>query len=154
LNRTVEEGLDFLESRARIAGITMDRRLAPNLPVVLGDPSQLLQVLVNLVVNAIQAMPTGGRVTVETRATPAGVLLAVEDDGVGIPLEVQDHIFERFFTTKAVGEGTGLGLPVVREILNAHRGTIHVISGPGKGSRFEVSLPLTGPEAREGATTP
>jgi len=154
LNRTVEEGLDFLESRARIAGITMDRRLAPNLPVVLGDPSQLLQVLVNLVVNAIQAMPTGGRVTVETRATPAGVLLAVEDDGVGIPLEVQEHIFERFFTTKAVGEGTGLGLPVVREILNAHGGTIHVISEPGKGSRFEVSLPLAGPEAKEGATTP
>jgi signal transduction histidine kinase len=78
----------------------------------------------------------------------------VEDDGVGIPLEVQEHIFERFFTTKAVGEGTGLGLPVVREILNAHGGTIHVISEPGKGSRFEVRLPLAGPEAKEGATTP
>jgi signal transduction histidine kinase len=151
LNRTVGEGLDFLESRARMAGIAMDRRLAPDLPVVFGDSSQLLQVLVNLVINAIQAMPRGGRLTVETTAVPDGVLLSVEDEGVGIPPDVLEHIFERFFTTKAVGEGTGLGLPVVHEIVNAHEGSVHVISEPGKGSRFEIRLPLADPEAEGGA---
>jgi len=109
-----------------------------------GDPGQLLQVLVNLTVNATQAMPEGGDLTVTTRARDGNVFLAVEDTGCGMSEEILEQIFVPFFTTKDVGQGMGLGLSVVHGIVSAHGGSISVTSEPGKGSRFDVRLPAAG----------
>jgi two-component system NtrC family sensor kinase len=105
------------------------------------DPGQMHQVLVNLVVNAIQAMPGGGRLTIRTGVSEGVVRLVVEDTGVGMSEEVLSKIFLPFFTTKDVDQGTGLGLSVTHGIVSAHGGSIRVQSEPGTGSRFEVVLP-------------
>jgi signal transduction histidine kinase len=150
LNQVVEEGLSLIESRAQRAEIKIHRQVEPDLPPILADPNQLHQVLVNLLVNAIQAMPDGGLLTVETYTEADRVVLAVEDQGIGMPPAVLERIFEPFFTTKEVGEGTGLGLPVVHGIVTSHGGTVRVTSKPHKGSRFEVYLPISGPRTPEG----
>ena len=142
LNRIIADGLYFLEARCAKSGIELVRTLAASLPPVMADPSQLYQVLVNLVVNAIQAMPDGGRLVVQTTAGGDGVSMVVEDNGVGMSAEVAAHIFTPFFTTKSAGEGTGLGLSVVQGIVESYAGTIDVRSQPGQGSRFEVRLPV------------
>jgi two-component system NtrC family sensor kinase len=141
LNDVVEEGLFFLESRCAKEGIKLERVLAPELPPVDADRSQLTQVLVNLVVNAVHATPAGGEITVSTRFDGEHVYLAVEDTGVGMTEEVSRQVFLPFFTTKDVGEGTGLGLSVVHGIVKSHGGSIQLESEVGKGSRFEVKLP-------------
>jgi signal transduction histidine kinase len=141
INRLVEEGLFFLESRCAKAGVSITRTLAPDLAEIEADPSQLHQVLVNLVVNGIQAMPEGGSLTIGTRAGGDSIFLSVADTGIGMTQETQARIFTPFFTTKDVDQGTGLGLAVVHGIVTAHGGTIRVESAPGRGSRFEVSLP-------------
>jgi len=142
LNHLVNDGLHFWEARCMRAGIQLVRRLAAGLPEITADPGQMNQVLVNLVVNAIQAMPQGGTLTVETWATEDEVCLGVEDTGVGINEEFKEQIFLPFFTTKDVSEGTGLGLAVVHGIVTSHRGRISVESEEGKGARFLVRLPL------------
>lgn len=150
LNELVENGLLFLESRCAKAGIRLTRRLAANLPAITADAGQLDQVLVNLVVNAIQAMPGGGTLTIATEREGDAVVLTVEDTGVGMSADVLSKVFMPFFTTKAVGEGTGLGLSVVHGIVTAHGGRIEVESKPGRGARFRVLLPIAGPaEAKE-----
>jgi signal transduction histidine kinase len=141
LNRIVEEGLYFLEARCVKEGIQLVRLFEPSLPDITADPSQLNQVLVNLVVNAVQAMNKGGRLTIQTIDNDEHVSLVVEDTGIGMSEEVMKHIFIPFFTTKEVGQGTGLGLSVVHGIVASHGGTIKVESTLGKGSRFEVILP-------------
>jgi len=139
---------------ARLLGesvtLTLDLRASP--AVVLADPAQLEQVLLNLVSNARDALPRGGTVRLATAwATgPDGkrrVALSVEDDGPGIPPEIRGKIFEPFFTTKAEGKGTGLGLATTYGIVRQHGGTIEVDSTPGRGACFRVVLP----EADEGA---
>lgn len=132
LNAVVEEGLYFLESRCVKQGRSVQRRLEAELPAIAAAPSQLNQVLVNLVVNAIQAMPAGGTLTIATRRSGGCVVLSVEDTGVGMDAEVRSRIFTPFFTTKDVNEGTGLGLPVVHGIVTSHEGTIAVRSAPGR----------------------
>jgi signal transduction histidine kinase len=149
LNQVVGDGLYFLESRCHKEGIELERRLAPDLPDIVADPAQLNQVLVNLVVNSIQAMPRGGRLTVATGFDREEVSLAVEDTGVGMDERVRRQIFLPFFTTKEVGQGTGLGLSVVHGIVTAHGGIIDVWSRPGEGSRFTVRLPLLAAGAEE-----
>jgi signal transduction histidine kinase len=147
LHRVIHEGLSYVESRAVKADVEIRRRIESNLPEVCGDPNQLVQVLVNLAVNAIQAMPDGGALTVDAFTEDGCVVLAVEDQGVGMTRQAAERAFEPFFTTKEVGVGTGLGLSVVHGIVTAHGGTIRVESEPGKGSRFEVRLPTTPPDA-------
>lgn len=142
LDDVVREGLTFLEPRCATAGIEIVRDLAPGLPGIVADSSQIQQVLVNLVVNAIQAMPMGGRLMVKTSAVPPDVCLTVEDTGTGMSESVLRQIFTPFFTTKDVGHGTGLGLPVVHGIVTSHGGRIQVSSRLGAGSRFEVFLPV------------
>jgi two-component system NtrC family sensor kinase len=149
LNEVVEEGLRFLESRCARSGIRVARELSPELPVITADASQLRQVFVNLVVNAIHAMPAGGVLKIATRASGDRVALAVEDNGIGMSQDVLKEIFLPFFTTKDVHEGTGLGLPVVHGIVALHGGTIHVDSAPGRGSRFEVELPVALGQGKE-----
>ncbi|MEP6686103.1 MAG: ATP-binding protein [Verrucomicrobiota bacterium] len=136
--------------------ITFDLRLDPNLPLVTADRSQIDQVLLNLCVNARDAMPTGGIMTLETSIT-SGVELReffpgatadeyarvrIRDTGAGIPPEVKTHIFEPFFTTKERSKGTGLGLSVVYGVVNNHRGFVQVESEPGAGATFSIYLPM------------
>jgi len=142
LNSLVTDGLYFLRSRCAKAGIEVSLDLAQDLPEIAADPTQMHQVLVNLVVNAIQAMPSGGKLKIATVRKDAAISLIVEDTGVGMTEEVKAQIFVPFFTTKPVGEGTGLGLSVAHGIVSAHGGTINVESELGKGSRFEVVLPI------------
>jgi len=143
LNQLVSDGLYFLASRCAKSGIELVRQLSPDLPEIVADSGQLHQVLVNLVVNAIQAMPNGGRLTITTKDNQDGtVSLFVSDTGVGMSDDVKKHIFVPFYTTKP--EGTGLGLSVVYGIVTAHGGSIKVESEPGKGSCFEVILPVKG----------
>ncbi len=145
LNHVVEEGLYFLGSRCRKEGIDVVEDLAPGLPKLQADPSQLSQILVNLVVNAVQAMAGGGRLTVRTAETGPWLLLEVSDTGHGVPEDLRRKIFLPFYTTKDVDQGTGLGLSVVHGIVTAHGGTITVDSELGTGSTFRVRLPTAGP---------
>jgi signal transduction histidine kinase len=143
LNRVVEEGLYFFDARCAKAGITLERRLSPDIPGIVADSGQLNQVLVNLVVNGIQAMPDGGTLTVKTWVEGANLHLSVADDGAGMSTEVKKQIFLPFFTTKDVNEGTGLGLAVVHGIVTAHKGTISVDTKVGQGTKFTIQLPLS-----------
>jgi signal transduction histidine kinase len=149
LNKMIREGLYFLESRCEKMEIEIKRVLTPDLPEITADPSQLFQVLVNLSVNAIQAMPDGGMLTLETGFKDGCISLVVEDTGTGMSKEVMEKIFIPFFTTKDVDEGTGMGLSVVHGIVGAHGGSITVESEVGKGSRFEIRVPLISAEEQE-----
>jgi two-component system NtrC family sensor kinase len=115
------------------------------LPHLLGHPGQLAQVVVNLLMNAAQAMPEGGRIHVSTRMENDEAVLEVRDSGVGMTPEVRAKLFEPFFTTKPLGEGTGMGLSVVHGIVTSHRGRIRVDSVPQQGSIFTIHLPRIPP---------
>lgn len=133
------------------------QQLTPTLSQVLADPAQIEQVLLNLIVNARDAMPSGGMITVETAEVrleadspemlQAGlapgrfVLLAVSDNGIGMDQATQARIFEPFFTTKETGRGTGLGLATVYGIIRQTGGAISVVSDRGRGASFRVYLP-------------
>ncbi|UCD16717.1 MAG: GHKL domain-containing protein, partial [Candidatus Zixiibacteriota bacterium] len=142
LNEIIEDGLYFLESRCAKAGIKLVKKLGTDMPEIEVDKSQLYQVLVNLLVNAIQAMPKGGTITIRTEGHEAGVTFSVADNGTGIKKDILEKIFVPFFTTKDVNEGTGLGLAVVHGIVTSHGGTVNVKSKPGKGTEFVINLPI------------
>ena len=142
LNRIVQDALALLEPR--LDGHQLKLELDPSLPPILGDSTHLYQVVVNLVTNAAQAMPHGGRLTVRTLLEGECVRLVVEDTGSGMSEDVSGQVFLPFFTTKDVGEGTGLGLSVAHGIVTSHGGSIDVQSELGVGSRFTVSLPVPG----------
>ncbi len=141
LNEMVEEALFLLEAGCEKQGIRLMRHLATDLPTVEADAVQMRQVLVNLTVNAMQAIAAEGTVTVETRTEAQHVVLSVTDSGHGMSPEIMSKVFNPFFTTKDPGEGTGLGLSVVHGIVTAHGGTIDAESRKGEGSRFIVRLP-------------
>ena len=141
MNKLIGEELLFIESRCSKQGITIIEDLDPGLPEISADPSQLYQILINLMVNAIQAMPDGGTLTIRTKHKDDGVYLAIEDTGIGMSEEVQAKIFLPFFTTKEVDEGTGLGLSVVHGIVNSYGGNISVKSALKSGTVFEITLP-------------
>jgi signal transduction histidine kinase len=145
INDLIKEGLYFLQSRCIKEGIELNYLLPEHPPEITVDPSQLKQVIVNLVVNAIQAMPEGGKLDIRTRTRGDHISIFVEDTGVGMSKEILKQIFLPFFTTKDVGEGTGLGLSVVHGIVTSHGGTIKVDSTVGLGTTFEIILPLVGP---------
>jgi len=149
LNHVIEEGLYFLESRCVKEGIKVARSLSPNLPEIIADSAQMTQVLVNIAVNAIQAMPGGGKLTIRTNASDRFVSLIVEDTGVGMSKKVVKQVFLPFFTTKDVGQGTGLGLPVVHGIVTSHGGSINVDSKVGQGTKFEIQFPIAEPQGKK-----
>jgi PAS domain S-box-containing protein len=132
--------LDVLQERFDKHHIEVTKTVAPQLPMVLADPDQMNQVFLNLILNACQAMPEGGTLNLALHPTGSMVELTIQDTGCGIPQEQQSKIFDPFFSTKAVGEGTGLGLTVVHGILQEHQGAIRVSSVPGQGTIFIVSL--------------
>jgi len=119
------------------------------LPKVRVDGHQIQQVLLNLLTNAMDAMPTGGSLHVETGVTGPTVWLHVADSGPGIPPNAREQIFEPFFTTKEPGKGVGLGLAICRQIVEAHRGTIEIRETPGGGATFEIRFPFESYEGRE-----
>ncbi|MFT3843045.1 MAG: response regulator [Myxococcaceae bacterium] len=131
--------LDFIETDAERRGVKMVRKLGPAV-FVNGSEDQLRQVLMNLVLNALDATPKEGKVTVATSTAGVEAELSVEDTGPGIPPEVRDRIFEPFFTTKA--QGSGLGLPIVHGIITQHSGTIRYEAGSSGGARFVIRFPL------------
>ncbi len=123
-------------------GITVNTNLATGIPLVIGNESQLKQVIINLLTNAFDATEDGGEIIIITRFVKNdSIELIVKDTGCGIPDEIQDKLFEPFFTTKPVGKGIGVGLSTCYSIVNNHRGEITVTSDEGQGASFKVSLP-------------
>lgn len=133
---------DLLRRHAAVHNVNLRLEIEPNLPKVVLDPVELEQVLVNLINNAIDAMPDGGEIVVSARRAGQQLQLAVSDTGVGMPPEVEESIFEPFFTTKPVGQGTGLGLSVCYGIVTGWGGTIRCQSQPGKGTTMLMTAPL------------
>jgi hypothetical protein len=141
LNSAVEEAIALFEPHLHNTRIQIERDLAPALPPVWGIRREIQQVVVNLLLNARDAMPRGGRIRLSTRQTPAGVEMQIADTGRGIPPEHLQRIYDPFFTTKGVGKGTGLGLSVTYGIVRKHSGSIDVHSAPDSGTIFTISLP-------------
>ncbi|WP_040296985.1 PAS domain-containing sensor histidine kinase [Alcanivorax hongdengensis] len=122
--------------------IAITRYFAPDLPTINGSESQLAQVLMNLLVNAAQAIEGEGEIVISATADDKWYQLTVKDDGPGIPAETLAQIFEPFFTTKPIGQGTGLGLSISQDIIKRHGGTMSADSSAGKGTTFYIRLPL------------
>jgi signal transduction histidine kinase len=142
-NEAVGAALSIVDHQLSLHGIRIVRELGESLPQVSGDINQLQQVLVNLAINAQQAMAgERGELSVRTRAVGGQVLIELQDSGPGISPELQKKVFEPFFTTKAAGQGTGLGLSVSYGIIESHGGRIEVRSSPGHGATFVISLPV------------
>lgn len=149
----MEELRPLLQHFAKGRGVTLAVSIPRELPQVHVDPGHLQQVLINLLTNAIEATPAGGRVEV-TGARRAddgrpGVAIAVRDTGSGIPEDVLSRIFDPFFSTKPAREGAGLGLSICRDLVRSNGSEIQVASLPGEGTTFTVWLPEAGPEDRK-----
>ncbi|HXZ34298.1 MAG TPA: ATP-binding protein [Terriglobales bacterium] len=144
LNAIVDRAVRLVGHQLEMAGIELQLDLDDDLPKVQCDSAQIEQVLLALIMNAIDAVPHGGNLWLRTRMTPAndGVEIEVRDDGTGISAEVLSHIFEPFQTTKERGHGVGLGLAISHSIVERHRGQIRVQSELGKGTTVTVTLPL------------
>ena len=141
LANVVHDILDVVQDRLKRRDITLELRLDSNCSTVFADRDQMGQVILNLVMNAIQAMPKGGTLGVRLTCEKKLAHLSISDTGCGIPKENLAKLFTPFFTTKEVGEGTGLGLTVVHGIIQEHEGTIQVDSQEGQGSTFTISFP-------------
>lgn len=149
LNDIVEKTLSLLEHDLVLAGIEVKREYRGDLPLVIGNSNQLQQVVMNLVLNAKDAMPGGGSLTLGTRLEDGSVVLSCIDTGEGIPQDRLGHIFDAFYTTKEVGKGTGLGLYICQRVIREHGGRIAVKSTVRKGTTFTIFLPLGGLEVIE-----
>jgi signal transduction histidine kinase len=153
LGKLVQSVVDLVDLEARQAQVTIGLSVAPDLPAIVCDPSSIQQVTFNLLHNALAATGTGGHIEVsvgrdsyvlgERGAAIPSVFLEVSDNGRGIPEENLSRIFEPFFTTRADDRGTGLGLAVVKSVVDEHGGRINVKSLVGQGSKFRVDLPIS-----------
>jgi signal transduction histidine kinase len=142
VHKGLENTLLILKYKLRKKDITVTRDYDQSLPRIKAYGSELNQVWTNLIVNAVDAMSTGGKLKVRTKREPTDIMIEIRDNGAGIPPEVRSRIFEPFFTTKAVGEGTGLGLDTVARIVRKHRGNVRFESKPGD-TCFQVRLPIS-----------
>lgn len=144
LNLTVDFILSFLTYEAARRGVTLLKHLDYSLPVINLDANLLKQILLNIIMNALQAMERdGGKLLVETAAGEGdNVYFVITDNGPGIPAEIIDRIFDRYFTTKNLGEGTGLGLFVTKSLVESLGGEINVTSRIGGGTTFTIMLPV------------
>jgi signal transduction histidine kinase len=153
LNAVAEELAHLVREEARRAGIVVETRMSHGCPCAVIDPHQIKQAALNLVRNATQAMPGGGRLTISTEVRSDGaVAMHVEDTGPGIPEELRCRIFEPFFTSKP--QGTGLGLPLAAHIVRDHGGEIDFGPAPGGGTRFTIKLPPSRAESGPCACSP
>lgn len=146
LDAVVDRSVLLIAHQLELNGIELHTDLSQDLPRIQCDPGQIEQVLLALVMNAIDAMPHGGNLWISTRLGEAGddIAIRVRDDGSGIPSDILPNIFEPFLTTKETGKSVGLGLAVSQNIVERHRGRIEVESEPGKGTTFTVTLPVQG----------
>ncbi|MFA5140910.1 MAG: ATP-binding protein [Elusimicrobiota bacterium] len=144
VNALLEVALELLQRRLESAGVRVSRKLGKRLPSIRVDKGQIEQVLMNVLVNSLDAMPEGGRLTVVTRRQDGVVEIVVQDTGFGIPVDDLAKIFDPFFTTKPPGKGVGLGLSVSHGIVTNHGGRIEVESQEGKGTRVRIELPANG----------
>jgi signal transduction histidine kinase len=142
--RLVEQTLDLVAGHARRAGVRVALEDRSDGAQLEGDLGQIQQVVVNLLLNAVDATPRGSDVRVCASTEDSDLVLDVRDEGPGVPPEDRERIFEPFFTTKRLGEGTGLGLAISKEIVEAHGGTLRLEESP-RGAHFRVRLP---PRAR------
>ena len=134
----IEEVLDFNEPEAQRQNVQVNRKIQ-ELPPILIDQSQFKQALLNLIINGVQAMEEGGTLTVRAKPLNGGVQIDVEDTGQGIEPEQLDKIFDLFISTKEAG--TGVGLTIVKQIIEGHGGQVNVESNPGQGTKFSILLP-------------
>ena len=150
VNEVLEELIHLSEPWFLARNVRFSITLSPNLPPLLGDPTHLQTLFLNLITNALDAMPQGGMLTIKTRQVPPPLSsedgkwleISIIDTGIGITEESKKRIFDPFFTTKKMGEGTGLGLPICEKIIKEHSGRIEVESEVGKGSRFSIFIPV------------
>jgi len=144
ISSVIETALSFCEHLIEETKVTVDRRLGHGVLPVRGASEQLAQVFVNLFTNACHAMPHGGKliITTEVAADESWIRVGVEDTGHGIEGAMLSQVFEPFFTTKSDGRGSGLGLSIVKSIVEQHEGTIEVESDTSRGTRFLVTLPV------------
>jgi len=149
INHNLRHVAELVDYQVRKHKVEVHFELDAAEPIVMADHFQMEQLFLNLVLNAILAMPDGGTLTLRTRALGGRVIAEVIDTGVGIPEALHDRIFDPFFSTREVGEGTGLGLAVSYSIVEAHGGTIEVRSAPGRGSTFRVVMPVARPARQE-----
>jgi two-component system NtrC family sensor kinase len=140
INDTLQEVIKFLSPNIKKSSIKLLTEFSP-LPNTLADKDQIKQVFLNLINNAVQAMPEGGVLTIKTGIHDSNIFIEVSDTGIGIPKEILPRIFEPFFTTKKE-KGTGLGLSISYRIVESHGGKIYVKSQKGKGTTFKVILPV------------
>ncbi|MFO0959787.1 MAG: PAS domain S-box protein [Isosphaeraceae bacterium] len=155
LGEILDSALEIVQGEVRKAGITVDRAIDSDLPKIPCADSQIGQVFLNILVNAIQAVEKGrppgeGRIRVALRAGPGGQVVEIADNGPGIAEEHLAKVFDPFFTTKPIGEGTGLGLAFSHGIITGHGGRIEIDSAPGQGALFRVTLPHRNEAARKG----
>jgi len=143
INKVITDALDLLKSRLEQGKVNIILDLAADLPAITADPSQITQLVTNLAVNAMQAMPKGGNLTISTALNDKDIILRISDTGIGMAEDILNKIFLPFYTTKPVGIGTGLGLSVIHGIVTSHNGTIDVTSSVGIGSTFTVTLPVS-----------
>lgn len=148
VNETLRQTIALLDNYARINNIVITTDFSPNLPIIASDQSQLQQVFLNLISNAIDAIGKEGRIEVKSRQLGSEIHVKVIDNGPGMPAEIQKRVFDPFFTTKDTGKGTGLGLWVSYGIVEKLGGTIKLQSTVGKGSMFTVRLPVVLPEKK------
>lgn len=143
LNRILRESIELLDPMLQKNQVSLTTELSPNPLMVQADPDQLKQVFLNLLQNAIEALGDEGIVRVGSTESLTHARVVIEDNGPGIPEELQDKIFDSFFTTKSAG--TGLGLPISRSIIQEHGGTLVIDSKPSQGTRLSIELPLDFP---------
>lgn len=141
LDRLITETLTFLRHQPAFRNVQLEKHVAPDLPAITADANQISQVLVNLLLNAVQAMPQGGALRLTAGITADRVEVGVSDTGTGIPADILAHIFDPFFTTKR-GKGTGLGLSISQSYIRHHGGEISAESTVGRGTTVRFTLPL------------
>ncbi len=142
LRKLVEEMVDFFMPTARAGSIDIKTFLPADLPQLMLNKEMLRQAFLNLMLNAVQAMPDGGELTFQAGIDNVTVCLSLIDTGAGIAPDVLPKIFRPFFSTKSKSGGSGLGLPTTKKIIEAHNGTIDVQSEVGKGTKFTIRLPI------------
>ena len=142
VEQAIRGTMRLIDHRLKEQGVRVNWDLAPDLPKLRLDTVQFAQVITNIVLNGVAAMPTGGMITITSRQYGGQVGIVITDTGTGIPEENLKRIFQPFFTTKAIGEGTGLGLSVVHGIMKAHQGDVTVRSNLGEGTSFTLTFPL------------
>jgi signal transduction histidine kinase len=153
LAQGLSDTVAVLKSKARGKSVAVVVDVEAGLPRALGFAGELNQIWLNLIDNALDAVPDGGRVEVLANREPQRVVVRVVDNGAGIPEQIRARIFDPFFTTKPVGSGTGLGLDIVRRLVRHNDGAIAVESKPGR-TEFSVTLPLVPADGERGRTNP